>query len=167
MNSSITQESFDSLSAHRANPSYSLQWNPLFILPVWLKVWWQKFGSGAELQLNAVRINNEIIGVSPLQVDDGTACFIGNVDVCDYLDFIVSPGREAEFFNILLDEGGLFTSAILGKDTIEMSLDNELPLVLFCSGEDMDYEIISRGYNLDITNLLRGVIETWLSEHSQ
>jgi len=30
--------------------------------------------------------------------------FIGDAAVCDYLDFIISPGRESEFFAILLDE---------------------------------------------------------------
>ena len=29
---------------------------------------------------------------------------MGSDDVCDYLDFVISPGSELDFFNILLDD---------------------------------------------------------------
>jgi CelD/BcsL family acetyltransferase involved in cellulose biosynthesis len=32
------------------------------------------------------------------------ACFIGSADVCDSLDFVIAPGSEHDFFNILLDD---------------------------------------------------------------
>ena len=44
------------------------------------------------------------MGIAPLQVKEGTASFIGSADVCDYLDFVVTPGMEADFFNVLLDD---------------------------------------------------------------
>jgi CelD/BcsL family acetyltransferase involved in cellulose biosynthesis len=103
MNYTVTEESFDSLDSLRNDPGRSLNWNHVFSLPVWMRVWWRVFGEGAELRLNAVRDGEKVIGVSPLAVRDGTAHFVGSADVCDYLDFVVSPGRETDFFNTMLD----------------------------------------------------------------
>jgi CelD/BcsL family acetyltransferase involved in cellulose biosynthesis len=103
MNYTVTEESFDSLDSLRNDPGRSLNWNHVFSLPVWMRVWWRVFGEGAELRLNAVRDGEKVIGVSPLAERDGTAHFVGSADVCDYLDFVVSPGRETDFFNTMLD----------------------------------------------------------------
>jgi len=66
MNYTIKRESFDSLASCWDNPSCSLRWNSLFVLPAWLKAWWQELGAGAELHLDAVRQGEEVIGISPL-----------------------------------------------------------------------------------------------------
>ena len=66
MNYIITQESFASLASCWADPSHHLRWNSIFVLPAWLKVWWQEFGAGAELYLSAVRHGEKIIGIAPL-----------------------------------------------------------------------------------------------------
>jgi CelD/BcsL family acetyltransferase involved in cellulose biosynthesis len=100
----ITQESFDSLASCWADPSHRLEWNSIFVLPAWLKVWWQELGAEAELYLGAVRQGEKIIGVAPLLVREGKASLIGSADVCDYLDFIVAPGMDSDFFNALLDD---------------------------------------------------------------
>jgi CelD/BcsL family acetyltransferase involved in cellulose biosynthesis len=104
MHYTVTQESFDSLATYWAKPTHSLPWNIVFTLPAWLEVWWQAFGTGAELNLAAVREGEEIIGIAPLKVAGKTVSFVGSPDVCDYLDFIIAPGREADFFNVLLDD---------------------------------------------------------------
>ncbi len=104
MNYIITQESFDSLASCWADPSHRLRWNSIFVLPAWLKVWWQEFGSGAELYLSAVRQGEKIIGIAPLLVREGKAAIVGSADVCDYLDFVVAPGMERDFFDVLLDD---------------------------------------------------------------
>jgi CelD/BcsL family acetyltransferase involved in cellulose biosynthesis len=74
------------------------------MLPAWLQVWWREFEPEAELYLDAVRKEDEIIGIAPLQISGAKASFIGSVDVCDYLDFVVVPEREVDFFDILLDD---------------------------------------------------------------
>ncbi|MBA7608453.1 hypothetical protein ES703_15630 [subsurface metagenome] len=104
MSYTITQESFDSLASYWDNPGYSLHWNSVFVLPVWMKVWWQEFGPGEELYLAAVRQDEKIIGVAPLMVKEGKASIVGSTDVCDYLDFVVTPGVEMDFFSVLLDD---------------------------------------------------------------
>ncbi len=104
MSYTITQESFDSLASCWAEPSNGLNWSSVFVLPAWLKTWWQEFETGAELYLGAVRQGEKIIGIAPLQVREEKASFVGGGDVCDYLDFVVVPGRESDFFNAILDD---------------------------------------------------------------
>ncbi len=37
-------------------------------------------------------------------VDNETASLMGSPDVCDYLDFVIAPGEESDFFGLLLDD---------------------------------------------------------------
>ena len=104
MDYTVTRENFDSLTSYWTDGGYHLQWSSPFVLPAWMKVWWQEFGPGAELYLRAVRQGEKIIGVAPLLVRDGKASIIGSEDVCDYLDFVITPGMEKEFFSTLLDD---------------------------------------------------------------
>jgi len=75
----------------------------MFVSPGWLQVWWQVFGSGAELFLRAVRQGERIIGIAPFLVKEKTASIVGGADVSDYLDFIVTPEMEGDFFSVLLN----------------------------------------------------------------
>ncbi|CAB1066004.1 hypothetical protein D1BOALGB6SA_10803 [Olavius sp. associated proteobacterium Delta 1] len=72
-------------------------------MPEWLRVWWQVFGGESQLRILCARHQEDVIGIAPLTVNGQRASFIGGADVCDYLDFIVSPAIAAEFFNLLLD----------------------------------------------------------------
>jgi len=104
MGYTITQESFASLTSYWTDLRHNLRWNSIFVLPSWLQVWWQVFGSGAELYLCAVRQRDKIIGIAPLSVKEKTASIVGSADVCDYLDFVVAPGKGRDFFTVLLDD---------------------------------------------------------------
>jgi CelD/BcsL family acetyltransferase involved in cellulose biosynthesis len=104
MDDTVTEESLANLSSYWSDSRYNLNWAPVFVSPHWLQVWWQVFGSGAKLFLRVVRQSGSIIGIAPLLVRDKTASFLGSADVCDYLDFIVAPGKENDFFNSLLDD---------------------------------------------------------------
>ena len=106
MNYTVTQESFDSLASYWNSSENRLKWNSVFVLPAWLEVWWREFQPEAELYLSAVRQGADIIGIAPLQIRGNKASFIGSTDVCDYMDFVVAPGREKEFFNVILDDLG-------------------------------------------------------------
>jgi len=104
MSYTITQENFASLASFWFDSRNSLRWNSIFILPGWLAVWWQAFGSGAELYLCAVWQREKIIGIAPLLIKGQTASIMGSAHVCDYLDFVVAPGMEVDFFTVLLDD---------------------------------------------------------------
>ena len=101
---SITFESFDSLASYWINPRYNLKWDCIFVLPPWLEVWWREFGPKADLCLCVVKQKGTIIGFAPLLLMGEEARFIGSADVCDCLDFVLSPGGEQDFFNVLLDD---------------------------------------------------------------
>jgi CelD/BcsL family acetyltransferase involved in cellulose biosynthesis len=100
----VTSESFSSLTSYWLESRYPSMWNCIFVLPPWLEVWWHEFGFEAELYLGAVRQEGTITGIAPLLLRGSEAFFIGSSDVCDYLDFVIVPGREVDFLNILLDD---------------------------------------------------------------
>jgi CelD/BcsL family acetyltransferase involved in cellulose biosynthesis len=100
----IVKEDFSSLTDLYLTPNSKLNWNLVFTVPAWLKVWWQHLGAGAELYIRSVKDRGEIIGLAPMQTRDHAASIIGSVDVCDYQDFIVVPGREIDFFQAVLND---------------------------------------------------------------
>ncbi len=104
MSYSISEDNLENLNSYWRDTGRNLGWPSIFVLPPWLLAWWQIFGAGTEIYLRTVRQGGSIIGIAPLRKKGDTALFIGDIDVCDYLDFIVAPGHEADFFNMLLDD---------------------------------------------------------------
>jgi CelD/BcsL family acetyltransferase involved in cellulose biosynthesis len=104
MNLSITEENLDSLKSYRGDSRQKLNWSSVFVLPEWMDVWLRVFGTGAATRLRTVRDGDEVIAVAPLMTKDNTAFFIGDTDVCDYLDFVVTPGREKESLEVILKD---------------------------------------------------------------
>jgi CelD/BcsL family acetyltransferase involved in cellulose biosynthesis len=103
MSYSLVRQNFESLAASWKDPGHRLEWTSIFVLPYWLETWWRAFGTGAEEHMCAVTENDSIIGIAPLMIKDGRASFIGSADVCDYMDFIVEPGKEGAFFTVILE----------------------------------------------------------------
>jgi CelD/BcsL family acetyltransferase involved in cellulose biosynthesis len=99
----IVTESFESLSDYGNKSETGLEWNHVFTLPQWMKTWWNVFGGRNTPYLFSVRQEGRILGIAPLQIGDDAASIVGGPDVCDYLDFIVSPGTERDFFAAVLD----------------------------------------------------------------
>ena len=140
MEYTVTEESFDSLKSYWTDDRHNLKWDTLFVLPSWLEVWWQTFGSRTQLYLRAVRQRKKIIGIAPLLVKEKTASIIGSVDVCDYLDFIVTPGMEKEFFNILLDDLG--QKGISQLDLKPVRPDSTVLANLVAVAKQRQYEVL-------------------------
>jgi CelD/BcsL family acetyltransferase involved in cellulose biosynthesis len=103
MSYAINEESLDSINSSW-NEWHYLRWSSVFVLPAWLKVWWEAFATEGELYLRTVRDGEKLIGFAPLLVNGDTASFIGSSDVCDYLDFVIDSGRGNDFFHVLLDD---------------------------------------------------------------
>ena len=103
MNWQYTLDSFDSLSSDWKKLQDEPKSGCIFSSPEWSRVWWQQFRSGRKLHLGAVRSQGRTVGIAPLLVKDNVASFIGSGDVCDYLDFVVEPGQEEDFFKVLHD----------------------------------------------------------------
>jgi len=150
MNSEFCSESFDSIHSIWGKLYNGSAAAPIFSSPEWSKVWWQQFGSGAKLNLGAVKQGGKIIGISPLQTKGDVAYFIGSKDVCDYLDFVVADGSQDTFFSCLLDNlkavgvRRLDLAPLRPDSTVRTSLINIAPKHKWqasCDQEDVTVEL--------------------------
>ncbi len=94
---SIREESLDALDSYFGQEK-KLHWPSPFILPFWLKTWWESFGHEYELLILSAWDEHSILhGIAPMIQKDSCCSILGSPDVCDYLDFIIRPGSEKEF----------------------------------------------------------------------
>ena len=136
----ITEENFTSLTTYWTEAKHNLRWGSIFVLPTWLQIWWQTFGFGAELYLRAERQREKIIGIAPLLIRGETASIVGSADVCDYLDFIITPGVEKDFFDALLDDLG--QKGISRLDLKPLRPDSTVLTHLLTVAKDRKYEVL-------------------------
>jgi len=66
---------------------------------------------------------------------------------------------------VLIDTNGALLTALTGAEDIADLRNNHLPTVLFCDGEDLSYEVVSKGYDTNVGDNLRNVIDQWLEKH--
>lgn len=138
MSCTLTVESPDSLTASWESLQH-LRWDHVFVLPCWLEAWWRELGSGSDLYLCVVREEEMVIGIAPLLLKDGRASFIGSQDICDYLDFVVTPGREQDFFDILFDN--LSQRGVRCLDLNCLRTDSAALASLVATARDRGYEV--------------------------
>ena len=103
MSISVVAEKLENLTRYYGVEQSALCCPSVFVLPDWLLSWWQSFGAGFTAYPLLVRRGDKVIGIAPLKLKAGVASFIGDNDVCDYLDFITAPGAEDAFASALLD----------------------------------------------------------------
>lgn len=160
MSYTVKQESFADIAQY-ANPGNTLAWNLIFTLPQWLAAWWQSFGSGAELHLTAVWLDSKIIGIAPLQLKKQTASFIGSTDVCDYLDFVVVPGMERDFFTALLDD--LSKKGIERLDLVSLRPYSAVITGLLPLARERKYEVVCQQKEVSVEMDLPQTWEEYLA----
>ena len=73
--------------------SEPLQWRCPFVLPFWLRTVWRHLGGNGDPYILRVSNGSDLLGLVPLSIENETACFLGNPDVCDYQDIITAPGQ--------------------------------------------------------------------------
>ena len=98
----IKTEPFERLESFFLNNTFNLDWNCLFVLPLWLQTWWDTFGENNGPEILAGYRQGKLIGVAPLRIQEKTARFIGGENVCDYQDVIVTSNHYPEFFKAIL-----------------------------------------------------------------
>ncbi len=98
----IKEETIESFLNYYDGPGRSLDWPSVFTLPAWLRAWWESFGEGWELCLQSVWQDQDLIGLAPLMCEGKVGRLIGSIDLCDYLDFVVLPQKDTNFFQALL-----------------------------------------------------------------
>ncbi len=111
-----TLKGFDQFEALYQDKSNGLRWPYVFSLPGWASAWWKHFGADYELLILTLRQKEQLVGIAPLKKQGRTASFIGDASVCDYLDFIVAPGKETVFAEMLPGE-----CAARGIATLELA----------------------------------------------
>lgn len=100
----VKSETLNSLSGYYKGPESIFKKAHLFSLPLWLTAWWEAFGANRNLVLRSVWQDGQLIGIAPLMREGGVGRLLGSPDVCDYLEFTITPGKEREFFNALIPE---------------------------------------------------------------
>lgn len=90
------------LESHWLDSHTQLQWNCPFVLPFWLQTVWRHMGGKGDPYLLRVADSAKLVGIAPLCVQDDTAYFIGNPDVCDYQDIIATPGQGVRIMDAVI-----------------------------------------------------------------
>jgi len=103
MSYSIEAEDFSSLETAWEELLSASTTRHIFFTPQWQKAWWQAFGNDNQLLLLSVQRDSELMGIIPLMHKGERISFIGNSDVCDYMDFVVRRGQEGAILSQLLD----------------------------------------------------------------
>jgi CelD/BcsL family acetyltransferase involved in cellulose biosynthesis len=142
MSDTLTVEKLDGLTSSWDKLRNCLKWGSIFVLPAWLKVWWEAFGGEGELYLRTLRQGEKIIGFAPLLVNRETAYFIGSADVCDYLDFVIMAGRERDFFRVLLDD--LRGQGVKKLDLRPLRHDSTVLTQLVSVAQNRGYDVLCR-----------------------
>jgi len=162
MSYTIIDNNLADLETLRTDSRQNLYWSSVFVLPDWMRVWWQVFGAGNEMSIRTVRDGDKIIGVAPLMVKDGTACFISGTDVCDYNDFITVPGREKDFFYTLLDD--MKHRNILNLDLKHVRPDSTVIKSFTIVAEGRGYAVSTVKEDVSVEMELPATFEEYLEE---
>lgn len=139
MNYSFRNDHLTDLKRYFRDPAQTLRWPSVFVLPDWMRVWWQVFGGEAEMMVRTLRDGETAAGIAPLMVKDGRASLIGDPEVCDYLDFIIVPGLEEEFFHHLL--GDLKKNGIRSLDLKHLRPESTVLTHLAGAAENRGYPV--------------------------
>ena len=97
----VTRETLEDFSACWSSAGAGLKWSCLFMLPPWIEPWLEHFGGTGQPRIYKITEAGVLLGFAPLLVQGDEASLIGSPDVCDYLDFIVAPDRQDDFFQPL------------------------------------------------------------------
>lgn len=162
MSYTVLDNSLADLNAYRADSKQKLNWSSVFVLPDWMEVWWQVFGAGHEMFIRTVKDGENIIGIAPLRIKDRTACFLGNIDVCDYNDFVIVPGREKGFFSVLLDE--LKSKEINSLDLKLVRPDSTVLKYLTDAANDRGYSVVITREDVSVEMELVASFEEYLEK---
>ncbi|GMQ79646.1 MAG: hypothetical protein BMS9Abin03_072 [Thermodesulfobacteriota bacterium] len=146
----IKTEPFERLESFFLNKKFNLDWNCLFVLPLWLKTWWDTFGENNDPEILAGYRQGKLIGIAPLRIQEKTALFIGGENVCDYQDMIVTSNHQHEFFKAILThlrkKGVRFLQlGTLRPDSISLTelpnLAKQMGYAVVCNQVAFSYEI--------------------------
>jgi CelD/BcsL family acetyltransferase involved in cellulose biosynthesis len=136
----IKTESFERFEAFFLEEGLGLGWDCLFVLPIWLKTWWDVFGSRKGPDILAGYCQGKLIGIAPLGVTGRTAAFIGGGNVCDYQDIILTSDNHQAFFAAVLSY--LKTNGVRSLELDALRHDSVSLTGFSNTAEQMGYAVI-------------------------
>ena len=137
---SVSTETFDTITAYWSNPQQSLEWECLFVLPGWLKVWWNNFAGDQSALLCAVREQGELIGIAPLM--GFTGGFLLMV-VIMWLFQKSAPAKLSKFFGRLQIISAAFVAYSHGKNDGQMPIGLITMALVAFTGDNSLWEHLS------------------------
>jgi len=81
----------------------------IFEHPRWQQVWLDEFDRRGDARFLTVRDGDVLVGLASLLVAEERVSFLGDHNICDFMDFLLSPGKEEDVLsaivNALLEDG--------------------------------------------------------------
>lgn len=99
---SVSPATFDELERSWKEVLPKSATDTVFVTPCWQRIWWDHFRGADELTLLAVRDGGDLAAVAPLRITDDSVAFVGNTEVCDYLDFVAPAERCSTVLDAVL-----------------------------------------------------------------
>lgn len=74
----------------------------VFQHPTWQQTWLHEFAGGREPVFLSVREDGDLLAIAPLLREGSRLSALGDSNICDYMDFIISPQREERALSLLM-----------------------------------------------------------------
>jgi CelD/BcsL family acetyltransferase involved in cellulose biosynthesis len=96
-------ESFDALRDDWLTLLSPPRARQVFQHPRWQQVWLGEFDRQDDARFLTVRDGVTLAGLASLLVDGERVSFLGDSNICDYMDFLISPGKEEDALSVIVD----------------------------------------------------------------
>lgn len=71
--------------------------------PRWQQVWLEEFNRQADARFLTVRDGDRLAALASLVVTEERVSFLGDHNICDYMDFLLAPGKEEDVLSAIID----------------------------------------------------------------
>ena len=117
--------------------------NTVFVTPCWQEHWFKHFGGERQMELLSVREGSgRLVGIAPLLLNGSKLSLVGNTEVCDYSDVVLSRDHSEGGLSAILD----FLSPLRWERLILHSLPSDSPTLAF-----LPEMARARGWSVQVT----------------
>lgn len=157
---SVKKEAFERLDFYWSNNRDRLRWNCIFTFPAFIRPWSLVFNNGSLPSIYSVCQGDEQIGIAPIIIKNEKATFIGDPEVFDFMDFIISPGKCQEFAIALLEY--LKTEGVQYLELNSVRADSLVYTEVIPAAEVLGYSISAGNADISYEMSLNGQWESYL-----
>ena len=75
----------------------------VFQHPRWQQVWLDEFDRRGDARFLTVRNDGTLVGLASLLIDGERVAFLGDPNICDYMDFLLTAGQEEAALSAIID----------------------------------------------------------------